>query len=94
MRSRYSAFVLGDADYLLHSWHPSTRPSAMELDPEVTWKRLLIESVSAGGPFDDRGEVIFTAIARTTAGRMEQRERSRFARADEGRWVYLDGDAL
>ena len=94
MRSRYSAFVVGDSDYLLRSWHAATRPAAVELDAEVAWKRLLIESVSAGGPFDDQGEVTFTAIARAADGRVEQRERSRFVRSDERRWVYVDGDAL
>lgn len=27
MRSRYSAYAIGDADYVLASWHPSTRPA-------------------------------------------------------------------
>lgn len=26
MRSRYSAYVLGDEPYLLATWHPDTRP--------------------------------------------------------------------
>ena len=29
MRSRYSAFAVGDAAYLLATWHPSTRPAAL-----------------------------------------------------------------
>lgn len=94
MRSRYCAFVVGDAEYLLRSWHASTRPAEMELDAEISWKRLLIESTSAGGPFDNEGEVTFTAIARTAEGRLEQREHSLFVRSDEGRWVYVNGDAL
>lgn len=28
MRSRYSAFAVGDEAYLLRSWHPTTRPPA------------------------------------------------------------------
>ena len=32
MRSRYSAFVVGDAAYLLATWHPSTRPAELELE--------------------------------------------------------------
>ncbi|CAM5692721.1 YchJ family metal-binding protein [Streptomyces violaceorubidus] len=33
MRSRYSAFVKGDAGYLLRPWHPGTRPARLDLDP-------------------------------------------------------------
>ena len=32
MRSRYSAFVKEAGDYLLQTWHPSTRPTAMEFE--------------------------------------------------------------
>lgn len=90
MRSRYSAFALGDADYLLRSWHSSTRPGSLELDPDVRWLRLLVEEASGGGPFDQEGTVTFTAIGRSSEGRFEQRERSRFVR-EGGRWVYLAG---
>ena len=101
MRSRYSAFVLGLVDSLLESWHPSTRPQALELDPEVEWRRLLVESSERGGPFDREGFVTFTAIGRTPEGRFEQRERSRFLRDRDGlgpgaeeRWRYVDGEPL
>ncbi len=93
MRSRYSAFALGLDNYLLLSWHSSTRPAAaeFELDRDVAWKRLLVEQTEAGGPFDDEGYVTFTAIARTPEGRFEQRERSRFLR-ENGCWRYVDGE--
>jgi len=90
MRSRYSAFALGLAPYLLASWHPSTRPDSLEIDESLRWIRLLVEGARAGGPFDDEGFVTFTAIARTPEGRLEQRERSRFVR-EAGHWFYVDG---
>ena len=90
MRSRYSAFALGLGDYLLHSWHSSTRPDDLDLDPEIRWLRLLIEDTTGGGPFDDEGTVTFTAIGREPDGRFEQRETSLFTR-EGGRWVYLGG---
>ncbi|WP_026139620.1 YchJ family protein [Leucobacter salsicius] len=93
MRSRYAAFALGLLDYLEYSWDASTRPGDLEIDPDVTWRRLLIERVEAGSPFDQEGYVTFTAIGRTSEGRFEQRERSRFVRDAAGRWVYIDGDA-
>lgn len=91
MRSRYSAFALGLVDYLLETWHSSTRPPALEIDDSISWRRLVIESRQAGGPFDAEGFVTFTAIGRTPAGRFEQRERSRFVR-ENSRWFYVDGE--
>jgi SEC-C motif-containing protein len=90
MRSRYTAFALGDADYLLRSWHSSTRPRRLELDPDVRWLRLVIVAKEAGGPFDTAGTVTFEAIHRDAGGRGVLRERSRFVRED-GHWYYVDG---
>jgi SEC-C motif domain protein len=84
MRSRYSAFVRGDA-YLLASWHPSTRPARLELDPRVRWEGLDVLEAS-GGVFDTHGTVEFRA--RHAGG--VQHERSRFRR-EGGRWYYVDG---
>jgi SEC-C motif domain protein len=82
MRSRFSAFALGLDDYLLASWHPDTRPAALELDPSIEWRRLQIVDVS--------GDVVeFRASYR--GGLVH--ERSRFAQVD-GRWLYVDGIAL
>ncbi len=93
MRSRYSAFAVGDADWLLASWHPSTRPAELDLDDDLTWRRLDILGTWAGGPFDDAGEVEFVAFWRSasTGERGRLQERSRFVRED-GRWFYVDGD--
>ncbi|QNN63967.1 zinc chelation protein SecC [Leucobacter denitrificans] len=91
MRSRYSAFALGLRDYLLETWHASTRPEELELDPEIRWLRLIVESTEQGGPFDTEGTVTFTAIGRGEDGRFEQHERSRFVR-EGGRWFYVDGE--
>lgn len=91
MRSRYSAFALGDAGYLLETWDPATRPDELDLDPGVEWRRLLIRDTTAGGPEDRTGRVAFTAVARGPEGRLELHERSRFVRSAAGRWVYVDG---
>ena len=87
MRSRYSAFAVGDTDYLLASVHPSTRPDSLELDEDLRWYRLDIVDRVAGGPLDSEGIVEFEAYYRG-ADRGSQRERSRFVRED-GRWFYL-----
>lgn len=87
MRSRYSAFALGDTAYLLATWHPSTRPAHLELDPGREWLLLRIVKAGADG---DSGTVSFTARSRL-AGRTDiLEETSRFLRED-GRWRYVDG---
>lgn len=90
MRSRCSAFALGDSAYLLETWHPSTRPATLALDDELRWLRLDVEQVVGGGPFDVEGTVRFAAWWRRADGeRGVQRETSRFVRDD--RWRYVDG---
>ena len=90
MRSRFSAFARGDAAFLLRSWHPSTRPARLELDPDLRWYRLDVLRVERGGLFDDEGVVEFRASYRAPEGRGSMHEVSRFAR-DDGAWTYLDG---
>ncbi|MDQ4502926.1 YchJ family protein [Sinomonas sp. ASV322] len=89
MRSRYSAFAVGDRDYLVATWHPSTRPAVLELDGRTQWRRLDVVRTEAGGPFDDRGVVEFEARYADDDGRGVLRETSRFVR-EGGRWFYLD----
>ncbi|WP_344300299.1 YchJ family protein [Sinomonas flava] len=92
MRSRYSAYALGDTTYLLATWHPSTRPATLELDTSTRWRRLDVVRTTAGGPFDTEGTVDFEARFVDEGGRGVLREHSRFVR-EEGRWYYVDGDA-
>jgi SEC-C motif-containing protein len=94
MRSRFSAFAVGDPAYLLHSWHPSTRPADLGLDPDQRWTRLEILSTTGGGLLQAEGTVEFRAHYRTADGRAgSMRENSRFVR-EHGRWLYLDGVQL
>lgn len=89
MRSRYSGYVVGDVAYLLCTWHPSTRPSELDLDPSVRWFRLEIEGTAAGGPFDTTGTVEFTARSKHEGVTHAQHENSRFVR-EGGAWLYVD----
>ncbi|MBF4589315.1 YchJ family protein [Curtobacterium sp. VKM Ac-1395] len=90
MRSRFSAFALGLPQYLLDSWHPSTRPASLELDPEQRWTRLDIVGTRDGGPFDTRGQVTFRAWWRSDTDRGTLEETSDFVR-ERGRWSYVNG---
>lgn len=91
MRSRYTAFAIGDDAHLRSTWHPSTRPRTLDLEVDLEWRRLLIIDRSDGGPFDARGVVEFEAFWRQGDARGSLRERSRFVREDR-RWFYVDGD--
>jgi SEC-C motif domain protein len=91
MRSRYTAFAVGDTDYLLRSWHPRTRPGSLDLDPDQRWLLLEVLRTERGGPFDDTGTVEFRAHYRLSGARGSLHEASRFTRVG-GRWVYVDGD--
>jgi SEC-C motif-containing protein len=84
MRSRYSAYVVGNTDYLLATWHPSTRPQSLKLDESTRWRGLSILGARQGGPEHSRGTVEFEAAY---AGG-SQRENSTFVRED-GRWFYV-----
>ena len=88
MRSRYSAFAVGDAGYLLRTWHPSGRPQTLELDPALRWTRLAVLETNGGGLFDATGTVRFRAVYAQDGQRGVLTETSRFIRQD-GRWAYL-----
>ncbi len=88
MRSRYSAFVLQDADYLLATWHPSTRPLALDFEPDLSWLGLELREHR----MQDADHATVAFVARSKHGGRAQRltETSRFERLG-GRWLYLDG---
>lgn len=88
MRARYSAFTVQDRDFLVTTWHSSTRPADLELDADREWTGLRIVAHTAGGMLQAEGTVEFSAGYRQAGKRDEQRENSRFVR-EEGRWRYL-----
>ncbi|HJD78279.1 MAG TPA: SEC-C domain-containing protein [Corynebacterium pollutisoli] len=91
MRSRFTAFVVRDADYLLRTWDPDTRPFELTLvDLPVQFYRLDILDVVGGGPLDREGVVEFEAFYKGDPPG-SQRERSMFRRVGR-EWVYTAGD--
>lgn len=92
MRSRYTAYVLGDSDYLLTSWHSSTRPERLDLEQPPRTKWLDLRVIGSGNPGDkpDTGWVEFIARYKLNGRAQRLHERSRFLRED-GCWYYLDG---
>lgn len=89
MRSRYSAYSLLLRDYVLATWHPSTRPASLELDAHTRWLGLEVRDHAAID--DTHSEVAFVARWREQGRGHRMQERSRFVKED-GRWWYVDGD--
>ena len=89
MRSRYSAYVLQRADYLLATWHPRTRPTALDFEPGQRWLGLQVLAQKAQNA--DHASVAFVARYKLAGRPQRLAETSRFQRED-GRWYYVDGD--
>ncbi|MBP6018942.1 MAG: zinc chelation protein SecC [Burkholderiaceae bacterium] len=90
MRSRYTAFVLDELDYLLDTWHASTRPTGLEGNTAgVKWLGLQLRGHVRQD--DDHATVEFVARSRHNGKANRLHEVSRFLRED-GRWFYVDGD--
>lgn len=89
MRSRYAAFVLARADYLLDTWHPRTRPPSIDFEPGLRWLGLEVRQHAA----QDADHATVEFVARSKRGGRAHRlhETSRFVR-EGGRWFYIDGD--
>jgi SEC-C motif-containing protein len=88
MRSRFSAFAVGDTAYLLRTWHPTTRPRSLSLDRKQKWTRLEILGKTGGGPFHTEGTVEFRAHHTRRGEEGAQHENSHFVR-DQGQWSYV-----
>lgn len=87
MRSRYSAFVLHNAEYLLISWHSSTRPQTLELNNDDSWLSLFVLSSQQQG---SSGKVHFKAYLKEENEFYELEENSSFV-LEDGHWFYVDG---
>ena len=91
MRSRYSAYALGNAGYLLRTWHWTTRPASLDLPESRRWTRLRILATEHGAPDDTEGTVEFRAHFRDDGEPGTLTERSHFTRA-RGAWIYVGGE--
>ena len=90
MRSRYSAYTLKNENYLLQSWHPSTRPDSLDLSIDTTqWKQLKIITTT-----DNTVHFVafFSDINNGKEGHYFLSENSEFMREDK--WYYLKGIEL
>ena len=88
MKSRYSAFVKVLPDYLLKTWHATTRPTELDLSDPVKWLGLEIKDSSESG---DTATVTFVARGKIEGRAFRQVEKSRFVREND-LWFYVDGE--
>ena len=93
MRSRYTAYTLGNVDYLLTTWHTSTRPASLALDapgtPHATkWLGLSVHSFEVLD--DSHAQVRFTSRYRDSGRAFRMTEQSRFVK-ENNQWFYVDG---
>ena len=91
MRSRYTAFVLQLEDYLLNTWHPKSRPVALNLaeDPPTKWLGLQIKRTEKTS--ESTAIVEFVARYKVAGKATRLHETSQFECID-GRWYYKSGE--
>jgi len=94
MRSRYTAFVMHDADYLIKTWHPSCQSTAFREDllrgfTSTEWLGLTVFAADEG-EHSHEGYVSFVARFREQGKTGAIIERSRFLKEND-RWYYVDG---
>ncbi len=88
MRSRFSAYSTGREEYVLATWHPSTRPASIEMRQSPKWLSLQIIQTSSER---NKGIVEFKATYMIENKIETLHETSRFSK-ENGRWFYVDGD--
>ncbi len=97
MRSRYTAFVAGEIQYLYDTLAPESRSdydekSTREWANSVHWKGLKILSTEKGLESDDKGKVEFVATYEKDGTGLDHHEVSQFRKSKEGIWFFVDGD--
>lgn len=92
MRSRYSAYALGLDDYLLATWHITTRPHRLDPDPAAPAPKWIGLQILRHDSIDN-DHAIVEFVARCRIGGRAQRlhEVSHFVR-ENGRWAYLEAE--
>lgn len=91
MRSRYTAYTMGREDYLLVTWHPSTRPAVLDFSGEAHTKWLGLQVKRYEQPDAEHAIVEFVARYKVNGRAHRLHEISRFVR-EAGRWFYVDGE--
>ena len=97
MRSRYSAFVVADIEYLKETLAPESKADfdmeeAREWARNAQWKGLQILKTEKGGPADRTGTVEFVATYVYQDESLDHHETSQFRKTEAGQWLFVEGD--
>ena len=98
MRSRYSAFVEANIDYILETHDPDTvhqvdRAHTEAWAKQSNWQGLEIIETEAGAEDDAFGRVNFLAKYELKGTTIEHRESATF-RKQNGKWLFVDGEQI
>jgi SEC-C motif-containing protein len=93
MRSRYSAYVMKNVDYLVQTTHPDSRTADLADSirawmRKVEWLKLHVVATEAGTENDTTGKVEFVAEYLTDTAPGRHHECSAFEKVD-GDWYYV-----
>ena len=96
MRARYTAYAVGQVEYVAGTDDPGSREkfdraAAEAWSSKSEWIGLEVIDKEAGGANDQEGVVEFAAHFKLAGKSQTHRERSRFKRI-EGKWHYIDGE--
>jgi SEC-C motif-containing protein len=102
MRSRYSAYVEHEIDYIINTCihrgkDDIDRKSTRDWSEQSTWLGLKIISAEKGGPADTEGTVEFEASYERNGLKDIHHEKARFKRENggaEGVWLYDEGQVV
>ncbi len=91
MRSRYTAFVMHDHEYLLRTWLKNNRPRFIKVEINTTWLNLEITKAALPSPEESIAHVSFIASFLQAGVFHKMKETSSFVLIDD-QWYYRDGD--
>lgn len=89
MRSRYTAYVLEDEEYLRSSWSEENRPSGTIIEKNQPTKWIGLK-ILGHQEHEDRATVEFIARYKINGRMQKLHEVSRFVKED-AQWFYFDG---
>ena len=92
MRSRYSAYVFENEDYLLKTWAKTTRPGQISFEKGLIWKKCRVIKTKQGQASDQQGQVWFKASYQVADQSGVMNEKSVFIRDEHSHWVYVNGE--
>lgn len=96
MRARYTAFTLGNLDYIEKTSAPDVlkdfnRPEVEQFLSETTWDGLDVRTTALGGVNDQTGEVEYVFKFTYQGEPRFQHEKAFFVR-ENGVWIYKDSE--